>query len=93
MKDVVRQWSDIIPIARNAEEFVAAAEKALAGEGHERVQKGLALARNCSWESTVGQMQDIIKSAIGKNDRPSKKPIEPLTVAELSYQYQHTPGS
>jgi len=38
-------------------------------------------------------MQDMIKEAIGKPDRRSTQNIEPLTDAELTYQYQHTPGS
>jgi glycosyltransferase involved in cell wall biosynthesis len=93
VRDVVRQWTDIVHIARNAEEFVAAAQKALENPDHERIQRGLELARQSSWENTVLQMQNLIKEAIGKKQRRSSRKIEPLTEAELEYQYQHTQGS
>jgi beta-glucosidase/6-phospho-beta-glucosidase/beta-galactosidase/glycosyltransferase involved in cell wall biosynthesis len=93
VKDVVRQWSDIVHIARTAEEFVMAAQKALENPDRERIEKGLALARKSSWESTVAEMQRLIKEAISKKERRSNRNIEPLSTAELEYQYQHTQGS
>jgi len=38
-------------------------------------------------------MQRLIKEAIGKHERRSKKNIAPLSEAELSYHYRPTPGS
>ncbi len=93
VKDVVRQYSDTVEIVKTAEEFVAAADRMLRDPPAERIEKGLALARSCGWESTVAKMQRLIGEAIGKPERRSGKKIEPLTVAELEYQYQHTPGS
>jgi glycosyltransferase involved in cell wall biosynthesis len=95
VRDVVRQWSDIVEIVRSADNFIAAAERLLNNKDHraERVQRGLERARSSSWENTVGTMQRLIKEAIGKSDRRSKQKIAPLTEAELEYQYQYTPGS
>jgi hypothetical protein len=96
VRDVVKQWSDIVFLAKGAEQFVAQAQKALDKsnpEREQRVRKGLELANKCSWESTVQQMQDLIKQAITKDDRRSAKKIEPLTVAQLEYQYMATQGS
>ncbi len=94
VKDVVRQWSDIVTIANNASEFVAAAENWLRHPDHSRIERGLAKARESSWESTVAHMQELIKQAISSAKRNSvSKKIEPLSQAELSYQYQHTQGS
>jgi len=96
VRDVVKQWSDIVFLAKGAEEFVAQAQKALDKtnpERIERVRKGQLLAQKCSWESTVQQMEDLIKKAITKQDRRSAKKIEPLTVAQLEYQYMATQGS
>jgi hypothetical protein len=59
----------------------------------ERVQKGLELARQCSWESTVQTMQDLIKQAINKKERRSNRNIEPMTEAQLEYVYMATQGS
>jgi len=95
VRDVVRQWTDIVTVARGAEEFVLAAQRALEGQGDtkQRVQRGLELARKCSWEGTVQSMQDLIKQAINRKDRRSNRRIEPLTEAQLEYQYMATQGS
>jgi len=45
VRDVVRQWSDVVRLAQTAEEFVAAAEEALrAGPSDSRVKRGIELA-------------------------------------------------
>jgi hypothetical protein len=94
VRDVVRQWSDICYIVNNAAEFVAAADKWLRQPDQSRIERGLARAKASSWESTVDQMQRIIKDAISNRERRSiAKKIQPLDEAELSYQYQHTQGS
>ena len=94
VRDVVRQWSDIVRIARTAEEFVLAAEGAMKSRpGDERVFRGLELAKKSSWESTVAQMQALIKTGIDKEDRPSAQPIEPLDEAEMAFVYSATQGS
>jgi UDP-galactopyranose mutase len=94
VRDVVRQWSDIVRIATGAEQFVAQIEDALkAGPDDERVQRGIALAKKSSWEQTVATMQGLIKEATVKTDRPSRQHIEPLTESELEYVYMATQGS
>jgi len=93
VKDVVSQWSDIVRLAKGAEEFVKQAEEALKNPSDERVKRGLELAKQSAWEPTVAKMQDLIKQAITKTDRRSAKKIEPLTVAELEYVYMATQGS
>ena len=95
VRDVVKQWTDIVHIAKGAEEFVMAAQRALERQGDtdERVKRGLELARKCSWEGTVQTMQDLIKQAINRKDRRSGRKIEPLTESQLEYQYMATQGS
>jgi glycosyltransferase involved in cell wall biosynthesis len=95
VRDVVKQWTDIVHIAKGAEEFIMAAQRALERQGDtdERVKRGLELARKCSWEGTVQTMQDLIKQAINKKDRRSGRKIEPLTESQLEYQYMATQGS
>lgn len=93
VKDVVRQYSDLVDIVKTPEEFIAAAERALKDPPRERIQRGIEKAKQCSWESTVSTMQDIIKVAIGKNDRRSARKIAPLDQAELEYIFQATQGS
>jgi beta-glucosidase/6-phospho-beta-glucosidase/beta-galactosidase len=94
VRDVVRQWPEIVRIARTAEEFIAAAENAMkAGPQDERIKRGIELATRSSWEATVAAMQRLIGEAIGRNNRPSAKPVEPLDRREVEYAYAGTQGS
>ena len=63
------------------------------GDVEQRVERGLELAQRCSWESTVQQMQDLIKQAINQKERRSNRNIEPMTEAQLEYVYMATQGS
>jgi glycosyltransferase involved in cell wall biosynthesis len=95
VKDVLKQWTDIVHIARGAEEFVQAAQKALEKQGdtEERVRRGIELAKECGWERTVAKMQDLIDEAITRKERRSARKVAPMTEAELEYQYMATQGS
>jgi hypothetical protein len=95
VKDVVNQWSDIVHLAKGAEEFVKAAQRCLerSGDVDARVQRGLDLARECSWERTVQKMQDLITQAVGKKERRSNRSIAPMSEAQLEYVYMATQGS
>jgi len=94
VRDVVRQWSDVVRIARTAEEFVLAAEEAMkAGKEDPRVLRGIELAKQNSWESTVDAMQRLIKEAIAPKGRKSAAGIAPLTEAQMEYVYMATQGS
>jgi glycosyltransferase involved in cell wall biosynthesis len=93
VKDVVRQYSDLVDIVNTPEEFIAAAERAMASGDPDRIKGGIAKARESSWESTVKKMQALITDAIGKPDRRSTKKIELLPEAKLEYVYQATQGS
>jgi beta-glucosidase/6-phospho-beta-glucosidase/beta-galactosidase len=95
VKDVVNQWSDIVHLAKGADEFIAAAQRCIEKQGdvEQRVKRGLELSMQCSWEVTVQKMQDLITEAITKKQRRSARGIQPMTVAELEYQYMATQGS
>jgi beta-glucosidase/6-phospho-beta-glucosidase/beta-galactosidase/glycosyltransferase involved in cell wall biosynthesis len=94
VRDVVRQWSDIVRVARTAEEFVAAADDALrAGGGDERIARGIELAKRNSWDTTVESMRKLIRDAIGARPAGAARQIDPLNEAELEYAYRSTQGS
>jgi beta-glucosidase/6-phospho-beta-glucosidase/beta-galactosidase len=95
VKDVVRQYSDLVEIVKTPEEFVAAAERAMKNPDTARIQRGIEKAKQSSWESTVQEMQMLIKQAIAKPDRPSAKKVQALPEFEQgkAYQYQATHGS
>jgi beta-glucosidase/6-phospho-beta-glucosidase/beta-galactosidase/glycosyltransferase involved in cell wall biosynthesis len=94
VRDVVKQWSDIVHIADTPDAFVSAVERAL-GEGpdSERVTKGMALAETKGWEVTVARMQELIREAITSPGRRSARAVEPVSEAQLAYTYVSTPGS
>src|SRR5439155_24746846 len=93
VKDVVRQWTDYVDIAKTPEAFVEAAARVLKNRPEQRIQKRIEKAKECSWESTVDQMQNLIKEAINTPQRRSARKIEPMSAAELEYVYQATQGS
>ncbi|HSU67172.1 MAG TPA: family 1 glycosylhydrolase, partial [Tepidisphaeraceae bacterium] len=93
VKDVVRQYSDLVEIVKTADEFVAAADRLLKDMPTDRIQRGIDKAKQCSWESTVSTMQRLIKEAISPSERRSARKITPLTEAELEYVFQATQGS
>jgi len=95
VKDVVKQWTDIVHIARGAEEWVQTAQRILEKQGDTdaRIQRGLTLAKENGWERTVEKMQDLIKQAINRKERRSNRNIAPMTEAQLEYQYMATQGS
>ena len=71
VRDVVRQWSDVVWVARDANEFVAAVEEALAGGfNHPRVLRGLELARQCVLGINRGQDAIVDSNRDGKSNPP-----------------------
>jgi glycosyltransferase involved in cell wall biosynthesis len=94
VKDVVTQYSDTVEIVKTAEEFVLAAERAMKTPDTARIARGVEKAKQSSWESTVTTMQDIIKKAIVKTDRPSSKKVEALPEFDKkAFEYLATQGS
>jgi len=55
--------------------------------------RGIELAKQNSWESTVDAMRRLIKEAIAPKDRKSAAGIAPLTEAQMEYVYMATQGS
>lgn len=65
VRDVVRQYSDLVYVESDAAGFVARIDQILANNDLNRIEKGLAKASGCSWESTVARMQALIADATG----------------------------
>ena len=93
VKDVVKQYSDLVDLAATPEAFVAAAERALHHRDQARIDRGIERAKASSWESIVGQMQDLIDAGIAARAASDAAAVEPLTEDELAYQYAATQGS
>ncbi len=93
VKDVLRQYSDLVDIAKTAEEFVIIAERMLNHPDKQKIARGIERAKRSSWEGTVATMQGLIKDAISTDDRRSRQKISAFTEAELEYQFLPTQGS
>jgi glycosyltransferase involved in cell wall biosynthesis len=93
VKDVVRLYGDLVDIVRGPEAFVSAAARVMENPDTGRIQRGVERAKQCSWETTVKQMQELIREAIGRPQRRSSQRIEPMAAAELEYVYCATQGS
>lgn len=68
VRDVVRQYMEVIPIAKDGGEFIHAAEMLMAEQGTDRIKKGIYKAKNASWEATVAQMKQLIAQATTRPD-------------------------
>jgi glycosyltransferase involved in cell wall biosynthesis len=90
VKDVVRQYSELLEIARTPKEFADAVARALTQKNPERIERAIELARRNSWESTVAAMQQIIVEAIAEPVRRSAKKVRPV---KRPSRYKGTPGS
>jgi beta-glucosidase/6-phospho-beta-glucosidase/beta-galactosidase len=90
VKDVVRQYADVMEIARTPDEVIAAIERALDGGDPERLRRGVERARASGWEAVVARMGELVARAIERPDRRSAR-IDPLP--EASIEYAPTPGS
>jgi beta-glucosidase/6-phospho-beta-glucosidase/beta-galactosidase/glycosyltransferase involved in cell wall biosynthesis len=92
VKDVVRQYSDLVEIATSPQDFIRKAEQLLDNPRPDRIEQGLALARKMSWEGHVTSMRNNIKQAIENNNRRSSH-IKPIADPAPGYFFKHTPGS
>ena len=73
VRDVVRQYSDLVEITRTPGEFVEAIDRLLNDPNQDRIQKGIEKARSSSWEATVAQMRELIQQAINEPPVRSRK--------------------
>jgi glycosyltransferase involved in cell wall biosynthesis len=64
IRDVVRQFSDIVSVAASPTEFIAACARAAKQPDQSAIRGGVELARKNSWESIVRKLQAHIEEAI-----------------------------
>jgi len=93
VRDVVRQYSELLSIARYKDEFIDAVAQALRDPDRQRIARAAEKAMASSWDNTVKTMQGLIADSIRKEDRPSSRKITPLSDVGIAYTYQATPGS
>lgn len=103
VKDVVDLHSDVVEIAHNAAEFIAACERVLALSDEEKLKK-IRLMREklaqTSWDATAGKMRRLIEqldvvAAAGLSTEVSYSalPLESAHIKETrKYSGQHTHG-
>jgi len=62
--DVVRNFGEVVKIARSQEEFIALCEQVIAEPDRQAIQRGLEMARANSWETIVEKLENHIEDAI-----------------------------
>ncbi len=70
VRDVVRQYTDSVAIAKSPEDFVACVDKALNQPDPEMTRRGIERAQDAGWERTVEKMQDLIGAAVDAKTPP-----------------------
>ncbi|MDQ6655779.1 MAG: glycosyltransferase [Verrucomicrobiota bacterium] len=68
VEDVVLQFSEVVSIARNHKQFIAAAEQAIAQPNASRIAAGLKMAKNSSWESIVEQLDKHVQDVLAAEE-------------------------
>lgn len=91
VKDVVRQYADVMDIASTPEALVACIERALEAPDAERVRRGVERARAAGWEGIVARMHELIVGAVSRRGAAAPAAIERFPDARL--EYAPTPGS
>jgi len=66
--DVITNFTPIVKVAQDADEFVATAAELAAAPDAATIARGIDRARAASWESIVGQMQSLIHEAVTTTD-------------------------
>lgn len=64
VQDVVRQFSDIVAVADDHEQFISECERCWRWPHRTRIERGRAQARRNSWESIVHQLEQHIEDAL-----------------------------
>jgi glycosyltransferase involved in cell wall biosynthesis len=64
IRDVVRQFSDVVTVASSPAEFITACARAAKQPDQSAIRRGLERARRNSWESIVRKLQDHVEEAI-----------------------------
>jgi len=64
VEDVVLQFSEVVRVATRHQEFIAHCEKSLARPDTRRIQAGMKMARNNSWESIVAQLEKHVDDVL-----------------------------
>jgi glycosyltransferase involved in cell wall biosynthesis len=70
VRDVVRQYPEMIQIAKSPEDFVDCIERALKQPDQAMIRKGIERAREAGWERTVERMKDLIGEATADQPTP-----------------------
>jgi glycosyltransferase involved in cell wall biosynthesis len=82
VRDVVRQYSDLVEIAGSPQQFVTAIDRLLKDPDRDRIERGIDKARASSWEGTVSQMREVIREATDR--QPSAEEPCPRTAGAAS---------
>ncbi|HEX4666874.1 MAG TPA: glycosyltransferase [Chthoniobacterales bacterium] len=64
VRDVVRQYREVVAIGNDHAAFVEACQDAAARPDADRIQRGLTLAERNSWESIVSQLESHVEEAL-----------------------------
>jgi glycosyltransferase involved in cell wall biosynthesis len=64
VEDVVTQFSDVVTIAQSASEFMQECKRLASNTPRTRIERGLVLARQNSWDSIVAQLEQHVADVL-----------------------------
>lgn len=75
VSDVVSNFSSVVHIARNGDEFLALCRAALAIPHQASLQRGLQMAQDNTWDSIVAKLDKHLDEAVEKRARKNVVPV------------------
>lgn len=69
VRDVVRQYSDVINISGTASQLIDGMERALLHPDDGQIERGIELAKRSRWEATVSEMERLISLALASRGK------------------------
>jgi glycosyltransferase involved in cell wall biosynthesis len=64
VEDVVLQFADVVSIASSREDFIRRCQRAISGADQARIQRGLKMAKNNTWESIVAKLEGHVEDVL-----------------------------
>ena len=62
--DVVRNFGEVVRIAKDHDEFIAHCRKAISAPDRGRIRRGLTMAEENTWEKIVGKLEEHVEEAL-----------------------------
>lgn len=87
--DVVRNFTPVVRVARDADDFVRGAVLDARHPNAGRIADGINMARSASWEATVDSMRDLVLEGVATRAARTERAERAVAVHDRQHERQH----